>query len=141
MWEQAKHIAKDTLDGKIWLAEVGHATHYHAYWVHPSWVHEMARLYHLGVHTFYRPRNWGDGDDEPVWGRGPSTGPSASKTDTPADNPEAAAPGRRSSAQKPDAAAKGPEAAVKGPQAAASPAPAPTRARRLQSCDVAVTWA
>ncbi len=57
------------LDGKIWLAEVGHATHYHAYWVHPSWVHEMARLYKFGVHTFYRPRNWGDGDDEPVWGK------------------------------------------------------------------------
>ena len=68
MWEQAKQIASDTLDGKIWLAEVGHATHYHAYWVHPSWVHEMTRLYRLGVHTFYRPRNWGDGDDAPVWG-------------------------------------------------------------------------
>ena len=68
MWEQAKQIARDMLDGKIWLAEVGHATHYHAYWVHPSWVHEMTRLYRLGVHTFYRPRNWGDGDDAPVWG-------------------------------------------------------------------------
>ena len=68
MWEQAKRIAKDTLDGKIWLAEVGHATHYHAYWVHPSWVHEMAKLYKLGVHTFYRPRAWGDGSDAPNWG-------------------------------------------------------------------------
>ena len=68
MWEQAKQIAHDMLDGKIWLAEVGHATHYHAYWVHPSWVHEMTRLYRLGVHTFYRPRNWGDGDDAPIFG-------------------------------------------------------------------------
>jgi hypothetical protein len=67
MWEQAKRIAKDELDGKIWLAEVGHATHYHAYWVHPSWVHEMAKLYKLGVHTFYRPRAWGDGSDAPIW--------------------------------------------------------------------------
>jgi hypothetical protein len=67
MWAQAKRIAKDTLDGKIWLSEVGHATHYHAYWVHPSWVHEMAKLYKLGVHTFYRPRAWGDGSDAPVW--------------------------------------------------------------------------
>ena len=66
MWEQAKRIAKDMLDGKIWLADIGHATHYHAYWVHPSWVHEMMRLYKLGVHTFYRPRAWGD--DEPTWG-------------------------------------------------------------------------
>jgi spore germination cell wall hydrolase CwlJ-like protein len=73
MWAQAKRIAKDTLDGKIWLAEVGHATHYHAYWVHPSWVHEMARVYKLGVHTFYRPRAWGDGSDDPIWGSVPST--------------------------------------------------------------------
>jgi len=69
MWAQARRIAKDTLDGKIWLADVGHATHYHAYWVHPSWVHEMTRLYKLGVHTFYRPRAWGNGDYEPVWGK------------------------------------------------------------------------
>ena len=80
MWEQAKQIAKNMLDGKIWLAEVGHATHYHAYWVHPSWVHEMARLYHLGVHTFYRPLNWGNGDDEPVWGKGPAGGRCAARS-------------------------------------------------------------
>lgn len=68
MWEQAKRIAKDVLDGKFWLGEVGHATHYHAYWVRPSWVNEMAKLYKLGVHTFYRPRAWGDGSDAPIWG-------------------------------------------------------------------------
>jgi hypothetical protein len=67
MWVQAKQIAKDTLDGKIWLPDIGHATHYHAYWVRPSWVHEMTKLYRLGVHTFYRPRAWGSGDDEPSW--------------------------------------------------------------------------
>ena len=79
MWEQAKSIAKDMLDGKIWLAEVGHATHYHAYWVHPSWVHEMTKLYKLGVHTFYRPKNWGDGDTDPAYGPVPNT----SKADAP----------------------------------------------------------
>jgi hypothetical protein len=79
MWEQAKRIAKDMLDGRIWLAEVGHATHYHAYWVHPSWVHEMTKLYKLGVHTFYRPKNWGDGDSDPTYGPVPGT----SKADTP----------------------------------------------------------
>jgi spore germination cell wall hydrolase CwlJ-like protein len=67
MWEQAKRIASDTLDGKIWLTDIGHATHYHAYWVRPSWVHEMTKLYRLGVHTFYRPRAWGNGNYEPVW--------------------------------------------------------------------------
>jgi hypothetical protein len=25
-------------------------------------------MYMLGVHTFYRPRNWGDGADAPKWG-------------------------------------------------------------------------
>src|SRR3984885_8437449 len=97
MWEQAKQIAKDMLDGKVWLAEVGHATHYHAYWVHPSWVHEMTKLYRLGVHTFYRPKNWGDGDSDPAYGPVPNT----SKVDTP-------------EAKTSDAG--------KGPQAAATPA-------------------
>jgi spore germination cell wall hydrolase CwlJ-like protein len=68
MWDRAKKIAKETLDGRLWLPEVGKSTHYHAYWVHPSWVHEMKKMYKLGVHTFYRPRAWGDGSDAPSWG-------------------------------------------------------------------------
>jgi hypothetical protein len=28
----------------------------------------MKKVHKLGVHTFYRPRRWGDGLDEPVWG-------------------------------------------------------------------------
>jgi Cell Wall Hydrolase len=103
MWEQAKRIAKDMLDGKIWLTEVGHATHYHAYWVHPSWVHEMNKMYRLGVHTFYRPRAWGDGADAPIWG-------------LPAVVPKAAG----ASAQTPEAARE-PAATIKSPEAAASP--------------------
>jgi hypothetical protein len=104
MWEQAKKIAKDMLDGRIWLAEVGHATHYHAYWVHPSWVHEMTKLYKLGVHTFYRPKNWGDGDTDPAYGPVPNT----SKADTP-------------EAKTSDAG--------KGPQAAATPAKSESTAK------------
>jgi hypothetical protein len=103
MWEQAKRIAKDMLDGKIWLAEVGHATHYHAYWVHPSWVHEMKKMYQLGVHTFYRPRAWGDGADAPVWGAPPAasnTKPDAAKV------PQAAAPPPVSTAAKSASTAK-----------------------------------
>ena len=41
MWERAKEIAGEMLDGKLWLPEVGKSTHYHAYWVHPGWVREM----------------------------------------------------------------------------------------------------
>jgi hypothetical protein len=68
MWERAKKIAQATLDGRIWLPEVGKSTHYHAYWVRPSWVNEMKKMYKYGVHTFYRPRAWGDGADAPSWG-------------------------------------------------------------------------
>jgi spore germination cell wall hydrolase CwlJ-like protein len=67
-WVRAREIARDTLDGKLWLADVGKATHYHAYWVRPIWIREMQKLDRIGVHTFYRPRNWGDGAAAPVWG-------------------------------------------------------------------------
>jgi spore germination cell wall hydrolase CwlJ-like protein len=65
--ERAKKIATLALDGRLWLPEVGKATHYHAYWVRPGWVREMTRMHKLGVHTFYRPRKWGDGSDKPEW--------------------------------------------------------------------------
>jgi Cell Wall Hydrolase len=99
MWAQAKRIARDTLDGKIWLADIGHATHYHAYWVHPSWVHEMTRLHKLGVHTFYRPRAWGKGNDEPVWGPAAKT----SQVDGDAAKPQAATMSSEAVAKAPDA--------------------------------------
>jgi len=73
MWERAKRISKATLDGKLWLPEVGKSTHYHAYWVRPSWVHEMKKMYRFGVHTFYRPKAWGDGKDAPSWGNAAQT--------------------------------------------------------------------
>jgi Cell Wall Hydrolase len=73
MWERAKTIAAEMLDGKLWLPEVGKATHYHAYWVHPGWVREMTKMHRLGVHTFYRPRAWGDGLEAPEWGDEAST--------------------------------------------------------------------
>ena len=109
MWTQAKQIARDTLNGKIWLADVGHATHYHAYWVHPSWVHEMKKMYSLGVHTFYRPRAWADGPDVPAWvgDAAAITRPADAATQTPAPAEVPVTPA------KPDAA--------KGPQAAISP--------------------
>jgi spore germination cell wall hydrolase CwlJ-like protein len=68
MWDRAKKIAKAMLDGQLWLPEVAKSTHYHAYWVHPSWVNEMKKMYKFGVHTFYRPRAWGDGSEAPSWG-------------------------------------------------------------------------
>ncbi len=68
-WARAKRIARDTLDGKLYVAAVGTATHYHATYVHPRWVHEMHRLAREGIHLFYRPRAWGSGANEPIWSR------------------------------------------------------------------------
>jgi spore germination cell wall hydrolase CwlJ-like protein len=68
MWERARKIARAMLDGQLWLPEVAKSTHYHAYWVRPSWVGEMKKMYKFGVHTFYRPRAWGDGSEAPSWG-------------------------------------------------------------------------
>ncbi|MEH2567569.1 cell wall hydrolase [Bradyrhizobium sp. AZCC 2289] len=73
MWDRARKIAKAMLDGQLWLPEVDKSTHYHAYWVRPSWVSEMKKMYKFGVHTFYRPRAWGDGSDAPSWGNAAQT--------------------------------------------------------------------
>jgi Cell Wall Hydrolase len=73
MWDRARKIAKAMLDGQLWLPEVDRSTHYHAYWVRPSWVSEMKKTYKFGVHTFYRPRAWGDGSDAPSWGNAAET--------------------------------------------------------------------
>ena len=40
---RARRSRKAMLDGKLWLPEVGKSTHYHAYWVRPSWVGEMKK--------------------------------------------------------------------------------------------------
>ena len=47
-WARANRIAKQTLDGQIYLPEVGKSTHYHALYVHPNWVREMHRLVRYG---------------------------------------------------------------------------------------------
>ncbi|WP_428032667.1 cell wall hydrolase [Ancylobacter sp.] len=58
LWNQAKEIAADMLDGRIWDDKVGRATHYHARSVRPNWIREMRKLDRIGEHTFYRPRRW-----------------------------------------------------------------------------------
>jgi hypothetical protein len=69
-WLRANRIAKEALDAKIWLPEVNKATHYHAAYVRPNWIRDMRVMVRYGLHTFYRPRNWGDGSNEPAWGSG-----------------------------------------------------------------------
>ena len=44
-----------------------------------SWVAEMKKMYKTGVHTFYRPRAWGDGADAPIWGNAQATAEATAK--------------------------------------------------------------
>ncbi|MES1155262.1 MAG: cell wall hydrolase, partial [Pseudorhodoplanes sp.] len=78
-WEVAKRIARDSLDGKIWLPEIGKATHYHATYVNPWWVRTMTKHKTLGIHIFYRPTRWGDGAEAPAWGTAASVEQSVAK--------------------------------------------------------------
>ena len=78
-WARARKIAADSLDGKLWMPEVAKSTHYHDWWAHPNWVGEMRRIDRLGGLIFYRPRNWGDGADEPKWGDPKTTAETTAK--------------------------------------------------------------
>ena len=68
-WARANRIARQTLDGQIYVAEVAKSTHYHAAYVNPIWNREMKKLVRFGLHSFYRPYAWGSGADMPVWGK------------------------------------------------------------------------
>jgi len=68
-WARARRIARETLDGQLYVQAVGTSTHYHATYAHPNWVHEMHRFAREGIHLFYRPIAWGNGSDEPIWSR------------------------------------------------------------------------
>ncbi len=68
-WARARRIAHETLDGQLYVPEVGTATHYHAVDARPTWVHEMHRIAREGSHTFYRPIAWGSGANLPIYSR------------------------------------------------------------------------
>ena len=58
-WRLANIIAVKMLDGDLYEQDVGASTHYHANYVHPTWVHEMQKNVTLGSQSFYRPTAWG----------------------------------------------------------------------------------
>jgi len=80
-WARANRIARQTLEGQIYLPEVAKSTHYHANYVRPKWAREMKRLAHFGLHSFFRPYAWGKGDEDPAWGSGALAQASAKKSD------------------------------------------------------------
>ena len=50
----AAEIGLAVTAGKIWLPEVGSATHYHATYVSAMWAPTMKRVAKIGLHIFYR---------------------------------------------------------------------------------------
>ncbi|WP_249116742.1 cell wall hydrolase [Ciceribacter sp. L1K23] len=53
-WKIAREVALAVTAGKIWLNEVGSATHYHAVYVRPGWARTMKKVGRIGLHVFYR---------------------------------------------------------------------------------------
>jgi spore germination cell wall hydrolase CwlJ-like protein len=52
-WETAVRIARDVYEGRIYLADVGAATHYHANYVQPTWAKKLKKMDVIGRHIFY----------------------------------------------------------------------------------------
>jgi spore germination cell wall hydrolase CwlJ-like protein len=58
-WRRAVDVARSVLlsGGKVRIAAVGNATHYHATSVHPVWAGQMRRVDIIGSHVFYVGRS------------------------------------------------------------------------------------
>ncbi len=59
LYQKAQAIAMAVTAGKIFLADIGSSTHYHATYVHPRWSRTMEKMKKIGLHIFYR--TYGDG--------------------------------------------------------------------------------
>jgi spore germination cell wall hydrolase CwlJ-like protein len=53
-WRSAARVAKEVLEGKTYLADVGAATHYHADYVRPRWAKRLKKMDVIGRHIFYK---------------------------------------------------------------------------------------
>lgn len=58
-WARAERIARSYAEAKMWLPEIGAATHYHARRVRPKWAALMRPVETIGRHVFYITRNGG----------------------------------------------------------------------------------
>ncbi len=53
-WDASMTVARQVIAGKVWVDEVGYATHYHATYVNPKWKSMVKRITRIGVHIFYK---------------------------------------------------------------------------------------
>ncbi|WP_245884181.1 cell wall hydrolase [Hartmannibacter diazotrophicus] len=58
-WRKAQAIAENISLGRVWLDDVGTATHYHATYVRPNWAGVFHRQAKIGKHIFYQTINGG----------------------------------------------------------------------------------
>jgi spore germination cell wall hydrolase CwlJ-like protein len=58
-YRKAKEIAMAVTAGKIFIPEVGSATHYYAQYVSPGWARSMKKMTKIGLHIFYRTHGGG----------------------------------------------------------------------------------
>lgn len=55
-WVIAMNLARRVTDGKVWLTDIGYASHYHATYVKPKWRKSMKYIKRIGAHIFYRAK-------------------------------------------------------------------------------------
>jgi len=55
----AQEVGMAVTAGKIFIPEVGSATHYHATYVNPRWARTMEKMKKIGLHIFYRTHGGG----------------------------------------------------------------------------------
>ncbi len=53
-WDASMAVARQVIAGKVWVDEIGYATHYHATYVNPKWKSLVKRITRIGVHIFYK---------------------------------------------------------------------------------------
>ncbi len=58
-YKVAQEVGMAVTAGKIFIPEVGSATHYHATYVSPRWARTMDRVKKIGLHIFYRTKGGG----------------------------------------------------------------------------------
>ena len=55
-WRTASRIAREVLEGKTYVSDVGASTHYHANYVKPRWARALKKMDVIGHHIFYKLR-------------------------------------------------------------------------------------
>ncbi len=53
-WITAVRIANEVMEGRTYISDVGHSTHYHTNYVRPRWARALTKMDVIGRHIFYK---------------------------------------------------------------------------------------